>query len=212
MKVLANRDVRSVGGRAGFGRHLVFVANLLRAKARTPVWMMALGALSFEGCKKSDSPVPPPVTTASQPASQPAATPAVLTIGGEPSEFAVTHCDVSVEQGSLHVLLYGSDAVTPPVSSFYFDMTVDGDSPAALSGAAWHMAPAPDEDVNSSVGIFLNGDAIRLQPKEVTIEFSGVYPTVTATITGTFLRDGDEQKIVKASGSFAVNAREKSAR
>jgi hypothetical protein len=158
------------------------------------------------GCGKSEE-KPAAPSPASQPATKPG--PAVLNVGGEPIEFAVTHLDITREPSSMHLLLYGSDRADKPQSSFYFDITLDGDDPETLPGKVWRFAPSAEEDISGSLGIFLNGDAIRMQPKVVTVEFGGDYPVVNATLTGTFLRDGDEAKPVKVSGTFTVIGTEK---
>lgn len=160
------------------------------------------------GCNKSDAPPATQPATTAPSASKPG--PAVLTVGGEPTEFAVTHLNVTRDEASLHLQLYGSDLAKPSQSSFYLDLSVDGDEPESLPGKVWRKTFAPDEEIDGSIGIFLGGDAIRLQPKTVELTFVGAYPNLTISLKGTFLRDGDETKEVKASGTFAVRAKEKS--
>ena len=156
------------------------------------------------GCSKSDAP------PATQPAaSQPAPVgPAVLNIAGEPCEFAITQLKVKRDQESIHLLLLGSDRQVDPQSTYYFDLTVDVDEPSQLPGKVWKYKDNGVDEPDPSVGIFLAGD-IRLQPAEMTVEFSGDYPRLTVELHGKFLRDGDPAKVMKADGTFSVMATEK---
>jgi len=209
---MTNKDVRKIARRTGFAPHGIR-RRVMRVEARTPDSYLAKLLCVFSvalivGCNKD---APSVATTQPSPATLPATqpTPAILNIGGEPIEFSQTHLDISREQGSLHVLLYGSDAAKPPQSSFYFDMSIDGDDPSAISGQAWRLAASSDQPVDGSVGIFIAGDTIKLQPKSVTIEFAGEFPNLTVTLAGEFLRDGDDAKLVRAGGTFTVIARAK---
>lgn len=172
----------------------------------TDVRWIAVVLMLSAGCGKIE---PPPATppASSQPASLPA--PAILTIGGELSEFAITQLTVSREAGSLHLILIGKDRSADPQSSFYFDLTLDGDDPESIAGQSWEFKSSSFTPTDASVGIFLAGGAIKLVPDAFTLSFSGDYPNLTVTLTGEFLRDGDEAKRVKASGTFDVVGREK---
>lgn len=157
------------------------------------------------GCGKADT-VPTSQPSATQPATPIA--PAVLTIAGEPSEFAVTKLRVTRDQESLRVQLIGADREKDPQSTFYFDLTLDGDDASQLPGKAWKFKDNDVVEPDPSVGIFLAGD-IRLQPNELTVEFSGDYPRLTVSLHGKCLRDGDPARVMKVDGTFEVMATEK---
>ncbi len=159
------------------------------------------------GCDKSTPVAATQPVATSQPATQ--SGPATLVIGGEPSEFAFTQLTVSREAGAIHLILIGKDRPADPQSSFYFDLTLDGDDPEAIAGQSWAFKSTEFTPTDASVGIFLAGGAIKLVPDAFTLTFGGDYPNLTVTLTGEFLRDGDEVKRIKASGTFDVVGREK---
>lgn len=164
--------------------------------------LVVVGALWLGGC--GSEPPPPPAT---QPAAtQPAARPAVLTVGGEPIEFAQTRLKVTDDNGAVAVTLSGSDGQTPAKQSFYFTASLDIGSPANLPGQVWTFKRPAGEDVDGAIGVFMEGNNLRFLPVQLTIEFGGTWPDLTVTLKGRLLRDGDENKPVSLVGTYQVRA------
>ncbi len=164
--------------------------------------------LMMFGCEKpkpsGDTPAPLPSSAMPATTASDNPTSVVLTVGGEPITFSPVALDLTNDEQSLLVNLSGVDKSAG--SAFAFRLRIEADAPVELVGKSWKFIADPNEDPDTTVGIFLNHGAIYLQPKDVQIDFAGKYPMVEVTVRGVFLRDGDEKRAVNVSGNYTVKA------
>lgn len=176
---------------------------------RRKLLAVVLLAMMVVGCDDRREPATAPATQSSSLAALPSPVPAaVLLIDDRATTFPAPRLRLAKADSGTSAVLF-TDAADG--NAIYLEMDLDIDDPTDVASAAWRFEAASPERVDSPVGLSMDEGRTRLQPLDVSVNFSRDALGVWVTIAGKFVRfdAGDTAaagSVVGVSGQVQVRA------